>query len=106
MTEAEWLVSEDPKAMAEFLRTNPRGSPRVWRLFMCAFWITQLPFITGKRDRASFLRRMDQLEKWAETGKGPKRSYTNVFMSPDVTNAWERTIGCASQTHGGFITAK
>ena len=87
MTEAEWLESDSPKKMTEFLGKHPRGSPRVWRLWMAAFWVTQEPFITGKRDKTAFLKVVANLEAWADTGKPPKHSYTNVFMNRDVADA-------------------
>jgi hypothetical protein len=101
----QWARSKNPGKMTEFLRAHPRGTPRVWRLWMAAFWVTQEPFINGARDKAAFLKVVATLEAWADTGKAPKRDYTNVFMNRDATEAVSRTVGCAGQSHGGFPTA-
>ncbi len=105
MTEAEWLASADSRPMVALLETHPRNTPRVWRLFMTAFWVEQLPFITEKAARAEFLRRIAQLEKWADSGRAPSRRYLNVFMDGDVTEARRRTVAVAAQEGPSWKTA-
>jgi hypothetical protein len=106
MTEDEWLAGTDLDAMAAFVSGSDRATPRVRRLFMAAFWIGQLPHIHDERKRITFLERIAQLETWAETGKGPRRRYPNMFMDPDVVEAWNRTIVATWQTDPSFQTAK
>jgi hypothetical protein len=105
VTEHDWLTGGDSRPMFELVRTHARATPRVWRLFMHGFWLGQLPFILEKSARAEFLRRMNQLEKWADSGRGPRRRYLNVFMDRDAEEAMRRTVGVASQQGPSWKTA-
>ncbi len=69
-TESDWLARTNPSAMIAFARTQPRASPRVWRLFLAAFWHWQAQHV-ARSDHAGTVRRAGYLAEWAETGKRP-----------------------------------
>jgi hypothetical protein len=92
MTEAQWLACTDPVPMVEFVREYPRASPRVWRLFLVAYWT----WLTDRSDRygttedqvADVRRRIEMAEEWAETGQEPAGVTahdleTNVILDPN-----------------------
>jgi len=71
MTPATWLACTDPVPMVEFVRECPRASPRVWRLFLAAFWGWQSHRHKTPAVREDLRRRVGLVEEWAETGKEP-----------------------------------
>jgi hypothetical protein len=104
MTEQEWLAGKDSRPMAALVTQSARATSRVRRLFMAAFWGGQIPYINAEH-HAEFLKVIAALENWAETGKAPRKRYTNVFMASDPIDAWDRTIGVSTQSGSGFATA-
>ena len=73
VTDAEWLASDDPRAMLDFLTARPqqaaatnvrRISNRKLRLFACA-----VARLQGPREDAELLRAADDAEEYAETGR-------------------------------------
>jgi hypothetical protein len=105
MTEVEWLTGADARQMHLVLKDHPRGTPRVWRLFLAAFWRTQQEFIANKRTLAEFLRRVALVEEWGETGVAPSKYYRNVFLHEDVAKAVEGTIRMAVPSEQIWPTA-
>ena len=71
MTEVEWLACVDPRAMVTALREYPRASPRVWRLFLAAYWGWQVQNLDSQRDKRKLRKRAGLIAGWAESGKKP-----------------------------------
>ncbi len=99
MTEDKWLACKDRRKMVKHLKRRARGTDRVWRLFMAAFWIGNVPLLDLKRDRTTLVKRVTMLEVWAETGAHPKRLPKHrppaVFLNSDVWEAVAETIRAA-----------
>src|SRR5262249_12476998 len=73
----------DPVPMVEFVRDHPRASPRVWRMFLAAFWGWQSHRLPDPKDGEELRRRAERTEAWGETDKlrGVRASVsTNVIF--------------------------
>jgi hypothetical protein len=96
MTEAEWLASGDPAAMADVVLGRPRASPRVLRLYTAAFWAWQSHRLEIPEDRARLLGRAALVGEWAETGAAPPEvadRHLFIGFDPDPKNAFRSTAG-------------
>ncbi len=86
MTEAEWLASTDPEAMGKVVLRRKRGTVRVLRLTVAAFWGWYADRLCPKNDRAEMREAVGVLEEWAEVGHEPPNSIAvgYVFLLPDA----------------------
>ncbi len=92
MIEVEWLANENPVPMVEFVRTQPRASPRVLRLFLAAFWAWQVPRLKTATEQRRLRGRVKLVKQWAESGKQPEKvaaeeNTSVVFFNADAGTA-------------------
>ncbi len=76
MTEAEWLESNDPAAMGAAITKRRRGSARVLRLFVAAFWHWQSFRLKGAAEQKRLRNRAALVAQWAESGTEPEGTET------------------------------
>jgi len=79
MTEQEWLVCEDPRAMyAEMMNLTPSRSDRKWRLLACAIQSVRLVYVQWD-DRERIKNTITDAIAWTETGKKPSCSGSGAY---------------------------
>jgi hypothetical protein len=83
--------------MVDQLATHARNTPRVWRLFLAAFWRGHLRYVRRETVREVLLQRLAELEHWADTGCPPRQQHDEVFMASSVEEARRVTIGVCQQ---------
>lgn len=103
MTEAEWISSKDPVAMAKVALDSPRATERVLRLFLAAFWGWQAPRLRTKEARERLAHRVTLIERWAAEGVGSTEAAEDYAVSRVVffdTDARQAVSSTASAPGG------
>jgi len=81
LTDADWLKSEDPKALAKVAIDSSRATDRVMRLFVAAFWGWQAESLHAVEAREGLRSRAAMIEEWGESGVAPNTESDYNAMS-------------------------
>lgn len=95
MTEAEWLVSKDPAEMGAAITKRRRGSARVLRLYVAAFWHWQSFRLKAAADQTRLRDRAALTAQWAESGTEPagtETGYAFVGFNRNARQAFTATV--------------
>jgi hypothetical protein len=102
MTEVEWLASNDPAAMGAAVSARTRGSPRVLRLYIAAFWHWQSYRLRGATEKLRLRARAAIVGEWAESGARPDGADTVsnfVGFNANARQAFRATVRAPGNWH-------